>query len=169
VTVGEVCTRSVTALVNDTVADSARRMRDRHVGTLVVVDDEAAPRPIGILTDRDIVVSAVAQSPDKLEVLCVGDLMTPEPVTARSGETLDRALGTMRSRGIHRLPVVTRDGLLEAQLAIDDALEVVSDELCELVGLVARNRSASGADKAEPLPPGARGGRPLRPERARVR
>jgi CBS domain-containing protein len=51
---------------DETIADAARRMRDHHVGTVIVVDGERRDRPTGILTDRDIVVSAVAQSPDKV-------------------------------------------------------------------------------------------------------
>ena len=115
-------------------------MRDQHVGTLVVVDGDGKIRPIGILTDRDIVVSAVAQSPDKLESLLVGDVMTSDAITARTGETLDAALTTMRSHGIRRLPVVTGDGLLEGLIAFDDVLEVMSEELGELVGLVVREQ-----------------------------
>ena len=140
-TVGEACTRSVvTARADETIAEAARRMRDRHVGSLVVVDSEVKNRPIGILTDRDIVVSAVAQSPDKLESLLVGDVMTGEVVTARSGETVEAALMTMRTRGVRRLPVVSGDGLLEGLLAFDDVLELMSGELDERVALVAREQ-----------------------------
>lgn len=140
-TVGEVCTKSVaTARRDETVAEAARRMRDRHVGTLVVVDDDGHRRPVGILTDRDIVVSAVAQSPDKLESLLVDDLMTGEVATVGTGETLDVALSKMRRYGVRRLPVVTADGLLEGLLAFDDILEVMSGELGELVALVAREQ-----------------------------
>jgi CBS domain-containing protein len=140
-TVGEVCTKFVvTALEDETIVDAARRMRDAHVGALVVVDEIAAGKPVGILTDRDIVVSAVAQAPDKLESLVVGDVMTGDPVTARSGETLDSALASMRARGIRRLPVVSSDGSLEGLLAFDDILEVMSKDLNQLVGLVAREQ-----------------------------
>jgi CBS domain-containing protein len=138
-TVGEVCTRSVvTADSDETVVEAARRMRDRHVGDLLVADTQT--RPIGILTDRDIVVSAVAQSPDRLESLLVGDVMSRDLATARTDETLDGALKLMRTRGIRRLPVVSADGRLEGLVAFDDILEVMSEELGELVGLVAREQ-----------------------------
>ena len=140
-TVGEVCTRSVvTATADETVADAAKRMRDRHVGTIVVVDGEGRNRPTGILTDRDIVIGAVAQSPDKVASLLVGDVMTREIATARPGETLHSALTTMRSRGVRRLPVVSGSGLLEGLIAFDDVLEVMSEDLSDLVGLVAREQ-----------------------------
>jgi CBS domain-containing protein len=130
----------VTALPDETVADAARRMRDYHVGTVVVVDGEKRDRPTGILTDRDIVVSAVAQSPDKVASLLVGDVMTRDLITARPSTTLHSALSTMHSRGIRRLPVVSGDGRLEGVVAFEDILEVMSDELRELVGLVAREQ-----------------------------
>jgi CBS domain-containing protein len=138
-TVGEVCTRSVvTAHPDETVVEAAQRMRDRHVGDLLVADTQT--RPIGILTDRDIVVSAVAQSPDRLESLLVSDVMSRDLATARTDETLDDALKLMRTRGVRRLPVVSADGRLEGLVAFDDILEVMSEELGELVGLVARQQ-----------------------------
>jgi CBS domain-containing protein len=138
-TVGEVCTRSVvTAHPDETVVEAAKRMRDRHVGDLLVADTQT--RPVGILTDRDIVVSAVAQSPDRLESLLVSDVMSRDLATARADETLDGALKLMRTRGVRRLPVVSADGRLEGLVAFDDILEVMSEELGELVGLVAREQ-----------------------------
>jgi CBS domain-containing protein len=140
-TVGEVCSGSVaTATADETIADAAKRMRDMHVGTLVVVEGERRPRPIGILTDRDIVIGPLAQSPDKLASLLVGDVMTRDVATARASDTLNVALTTMRSRGVRRLPVVDGDGLLEGLIAFDDILEVMSEELSDLVGLVAREQ-----------------------------
>jgi CBS domain-containing protein len=138
-TAGEICTRSVvTAHPEETVVEAARRMRDRHVGDLLVTDTEG--RLVGILTDRDIVVSAVAQSPDKLDVLLVGDVMSHDLLTVRSHQLLDEGLKKMRARGVRRLPVLGADGKIEGILAFDDILEVMSEELRELVGLVAREQ-----------------------------
>ncbi len=138
-TVGGICTRLVvTANPEQTIAEAARRMRDRHVGALVVVDSQR--RPVGILTDRDIVVSAVAQSPEKLDALLVGDVMSRGLVTARETEAVDGALKRMRTNGIRRLPVVSPNGQLEGLVALDDILEVMSAELGNLVGLVAREQ-----------------------------
>ena len=140
-TAGELCTRTVvTAGAGEPVVEAARRMRDHHVGALIVVDPKDARRPVGILTDRDIVVSAVAQSPDKLDSLLVGDVMTSELVTARPSETLEAALAKMRSRGVRRLPVVNAEGRLEGLLTFDDIVEIMSEELRDLVGLVAREQ-----------------------------
>jgi len=139
-TVGDICTRpAVTAHPDETVAAAARRMRDRHVGDLVVAADALA-RPVGILTDRDIVVSAVAQSPDKLNVLRVGDIMSRDLLTVRTSEALEEALKKMRVRGVRRLPVLSADSRLEGVLALDDILVTMSEDMRGLVALVAREQ-----------------------------
>jgi CBS domain-containing protein len=138
-TVGEVSKSPVvTAHPDETILEVARRMREHHVGDVVVADSQH--RPIGMLTDRDIVVSAVAQSSDRIQALLVGDVMTREPVTARPTEDLHAALDRMRTSGIRRLPVVGSDGQLEGILTFDDILKVMSLELSELIGLVAREQ-----------------------------
>jgi CBS domain-containing protein len=138
-TVSELCTKTVvTAHPDDLVVEAARRMRDHHVGSLVVADREG--RPVGMLTDRDIVVSAVAQSPDRLSELLVGDVMTSDPATVRGPEALDDALTRMRTLGIRRLPVVAPDGRIQGILAFDDVVAFMSRELGKLAALVTSER-----------------------------
>jgi CBS domain-containing protein len=138
-TVGEICTRAVvTANPDEYIVDAAKRMRDRHVGDLLVADDQN--RPLGIVTDRDIVVSALAQSPEKIDSLLVADVMTRDLVTARSDDSVDAALDSMRTHGVRRLPVVSAEGRIEGLVAFDDILEVMSEELSALAGLVAREQ-----------------------------
>jgi CBS domain-containing protein len=146
-TVGEMCTRKVvTADREETLVDAAAKMRGSHVGALVVVDSHA--RPVGILTDRDIVVSAIAQSPERVRSLVVGDVMTGDVVTLRAGEPVDAALRTMQVHGIRRLPVVDTEGRLVGILTLDDMLRVFSIELGRLVGLVALEQKRERAVRA---------------------
>jgi CBS domain-containing protein len=138
-TVGDVSTRPViTAHPDETLVEVARRMRDEHVGDVIVADTER--RPVGVLTDRDIVVSAVAQSADKIEQLLVGDVMTRDALTAYRTESLEDALKRMRMRGIRRLPIVDSNGQLEGIVTFDDILKAMSFELSGLIGLMARER-----------------------------
>ena len=138
-TVGDICTKFVvTAHPDETIAEAARRMRNEHVGDVVVADADA--RPVGMLTDRDIVVSAVAQTPDKLEGLLIGDVMSRPPITVHATESVEDALKKMRTRGIRRLPVVAADGRLEGLVSLDDILGHMADELREAVGLVAQEQ-----------------------------
>lgn len=139
-TVGEIPKRSVvTAHPDDTIIEAARRMRDRHVGALVVAD--TVGRPLGMLTDRDLVVGALAGNPRDIETLKVGDVMSRHIVTAHRDEPVELALKEMRTHGIRRLPVISADGRLEGVVTLDDILEEMSGELRDLVSLVAREQS----------------------------
>lgn len=141
-TVGDICTRHViTAQPGDSVLDVARLMRDKHVGDVVVVGDGLAiTRPIGMLTDRDIVVGIVATTPDKLEALRVGDVMTSEVITVGETDPIETAVVAMRSGGVRRLPVVNTHGLLRGILTFDDIIEVMSEELNDLAMVAAREQ-----------------------------
>src|SRR6185437_1172272 len=89
-----------------TIVEAAKLMREQHVGDVVVIQDAPSPgRPIGILTDRDIVVSLVAFRIPPENTL-VEDLMTPQPVVAQADASLDRLLLMMREKCIKRLPLV---------------------------------------------------------------
>jgi CBS domain-containing protein len=131
-------TPAVTAHPDETVVEAARRLRDKHVGDLVVVDDKK--RLVGILTDRDIVVSAVAQSHERLDSLRVGDIMTTDVVSVRRAETVEAALKKMAARGVRRLPVLGADGQVEGILSLDDLLQRESLQLWNLVTIVAREQ-----------------------------
>ncbi len=130
----------IVARPDETVVNAAIRMREFHVGDLVVISDLQERHPVGIVTDRDIVVSGLAQSPDEIGSLLVGDLMTADPVTVRERASLDSALKKMKEHGIRRLPVVNNAGGLEGILTFDDIVEVMSDELVNLTGLVLKEQ-----------------------------
>jgi CBS domain-containing protein len=160
-TVGEVCTREVVSVRReDSVLTVARLMRDRHVGNVVVVDgDGAQKRPVGILTDRDIVVGIVAQAPDKIAELQVDDVFTGELLTVCAEDPIETALDVMRDRGIRRLPVVGFDGRLRGIVTFDDMLNVMARELTDLAGVVGRERRREEHLRAtgiSALPPGQR-------------
>ena len=141
-TVGEVCKRSVVvAAKNETIVEAANHMRASHVGDLVVVEDRQGRRvPIGVITDRDIVVGAVAPNAGHIESLLVGDLMTPDVVTARETDPIEAALKKMEEHGIRRLPVVDGNGALVGIVTLDDALQVLTEQQIGLVKIVAEEQ-----------------------------
>jgi CBS domain-containing protein len=141
-TVGDVCTREVvTVRPDETVLAVAKRMRDLHVGTVVVVDGEGSRlRPTGILTDRDIVVGIVAQAPDKIAQLLVTDVFTSDLLTIASADSVETAVDMMRDRGIRRLPVVDGDGRLRGIVTFDDLVGVLARRLTDLAYVVGRER-----------------------------
>jgi CBS domain-containing protein len=112
-------------------------MRQHHVGDLIIVDGNR--QPVGILTDRDLVVGALAENED-VDLLRVGDVMTRRPVLASETEDLEKALEAMRRKAIRRLPVVNDDGELTGVLTLDDVLQVLNRGLSTLVQLVIREQ-----------------------------
>lgn len=141
--IGELCNREVVlAYPDESLIDAARRMREHHVGTLVVVSGEAAAqrRPVGIITDRDIVVQVLAKDPDDLSRLDVGDVMSFKLVTAKESESPDEVMTRMRRNGVRRVPVIDAEGALIGILALDDLLEFMAERLEELAKLVSRER-----------------------------
>ncbi|HEY6824021.1 MAG TPA: CBS domain-containing protein, partial [Steroidobacteraceae bacterium] len=94
--IADVCNRNVVfVLARDSVADAARVMRERHVGSLVVVEGAEVRRPVGMLTDRDIAVGVVALGLDP-ETTLVSSVMRPGLVSAHAFEPLERAVALMR-------------------------------------------------------------------------
>jgi CBS domain-containing protein len=102
------------------------------VGCLVVVDE--ARKPIGMLTDRDVIVRVIRRhlSPD---TTAVGEVMQREVSTVREGSPLVQALRRMRSDGLRRIPVVDAAGCLIGIIAADDALQLMASELSDLAGV----------------------------------
>ena len=136
--VSEHCTKEVVVCRRDEALSAAAvRMRESHVGDLVVIDDPECPVPVGILTDRDIVVGPVAQAMDQIAALTVGDVMTAPAITVHESDSLDAALTKMAHHGVRRVPVVDMAGTLKGVLAVDDVLGHVTGELGKLVSLLA--------------------------------
>jgi len=147
--VGELCNREVVITEKTaSVVDAAQLMRTHHVGDLVVVEDRGGrTHPVGIVTDRDIVVEVVAAgvNPDSLKV---GDIMGPEVATVRESEGLFEALRYMRDKGVRRMPVVDREGGLVGILTLDDLLSLLAEEMTELAKLVSHERRREATARA---------------------
>ncbi len=139
--VGEICNREVVVAYRNTrLVEAARLMREHHVGSLVVVMDRAKERvPVGILTDRDIVVAAIAKELD-VRKLTVGEVMSGGVFVVREQDGLAEVLRAMREHGVRRVPVVTPGGALAGLLTIDDLLELVAEELGDFVRTVGHER-----------------------------
>jgi CBS domain-containing protein len=125
-----------TATAGQSIAEAAVLMRQEHVGDLVVVERRGqAQVPVGIITDRDIVVGVVAKriEPDSVTV---GDAMTRNVLTVREDSSLEFALREMRRYGVRRAPVVRSNGDLVGVIAIDDLLQHLAVQLSRLADLI---------------------------------
>lgn len=130
---GEICVRQVATIEpRASIVDAAKEMRERHVGDLIVVDrDDGRDVPMGVVTDRDVVLCVVAQEldPARLEV---SDVMERELVTALETEEIADVLRRMRKHGVRRVPVVDAMGTLVGVFSLDDALLEACDELVDI-------------------------------------
>ena len=130
---GTVGTRKVeTCGANATILQAAELMRSEHVGDLVVVEYRSGePVPVGILTDRDLVVQVLAKRVDPTAVT-VGDVMSRKLVIAYEGEQLEIAMERVRGAGIRRVPLVDSAGVLVGIVALDDIVERLSSTLADV-------------------------------------
>lgn len=118
------------------LAEAARTMLESHIGSLIVVEQGGTGRkPVGILTDRDIVRGQLRLSAD-LFCLTVGDVMTPDPLTVAANVSVTEAIEVMHSQAVRRAPVLDGSGNLLGIVTLDDLVPAVSHELEELVTLI---------------------------------
>jgi len=130
---GEICTRSVVHVERNTsVHETARLMRLHHVGDVIVVDRSARGLlPVGIVTDRDIVVQVIAAGLDAAR-LTAGDIMALDLVTASEDQSAFETVEQMQRNGVRRLPVVDKMGCLAGVITGDDLLELFAIQLYSL-------------------------------------
>ena len=134
---GDICSRVVVVAERaTTVQEAAQRMREQHVGCLVVLEGEAAGRRVaGVLTDRDIVTGVVAKGLDA-RALRVEDVMAPEVVTAGEADSVPDLMAAMQRHGLRRLPVVGGRGELLGLVTLDDLLCIVAEQTRALAAVV---------------------------------
>lgn len=139
--VGTLCNRDVVCVSPQTsAAEAARLMRQYHVGNLIVAEERAGKRyPVGIVTDRDLVIEVIAQgvTPDSVTVT---DMMSATLITAHENDDLMDTIKRMRTKGIRRVPVVGADGSLAGILSVDDVIDLLAEELTDLARLITREQ-----------------------------
>lgn len=147
--IGEICTREVVvAPVTTSVDAAAELMRRQHVGDLVVVEERGGSQiPIGIVTDRDIVVEVIALGLDP-KALTVGEIMAQELVTGEENDGILDTLQIMRTKGVRRLPILAEDGSLLGIVTVDDLIEVFAEELTDLARVISRGRAREAKVRA---------------------
>ena len=138
---GEACKRNVVIAKRHTsIPAAAKLMRQAHVGCLVVVDDLDDRIPVGIVTDRDIVVGVVAADVDA-GTMRVGEIMSERPVTVTEDDDSLDTLRLMRLRGVRRMPVVSATGVLVGIVTLDDLLGVLAGEFDHLVAAIGNEKT----------------------------
>lgn len=130
--------RVVTINGSVTIVDAANEMRNQHVGVLIITEASGgAIRPVGVLTDRDLVVSVIALGLDP-RILTAGDVMSRNLLVANPGDDASATIQRMRLAGVRRVPVVDDLGLLIGLFTLDDYLDHLALGLREVTNLIAR-------------------------------
>lgn len=139
--IGEICNRKVVVMqAEELVAEAARLMRDQHVGSILIVDEQGGKRvPVGIVTDRDLVVEVIAPELDP-EVITEGDIMMTGFAVVKEETGVFEAIQYMRAKGVRRLPVVDIEEKLVGIVTLDDLLILLLEELDALAKLVVREQ-----------------------------
>jgi CBS domain-containing protein len=147
--VSQICTRSLVTCTRETpAAELARKMRDQHVADVLVIENrDGRLTPVGLVTDRDLVVQVLARDKDPNQI-CAADLMCADLETVLDSELVYDAIWHMRKRQIIRLPVVDAHGALVGMLTADDVAEFLASELTEVARLRKRNPALQSAPSA---------------------
>jgi len=137
----DICNREIiTIQQDDTVLQATKIMRQFHVGAVVVIAEKNGKRvPVGMLTDRDVVVDVVAPELDP-NVITVGDIMVSKLVAVNEDAGLFEAIQLMSSKGVRRLPVVRKNGELIGIVTLDDLFVLMAEEFGHFAKLFNREQ-----------------------------
>jgi len=146
--IGDVCIREVvTASRGTTIQEACGLMRHHHVGNVVVIEDyEGASRPVGIITDRDIVVSVIALGLTP-NVFSLGDLLSHPLVSAQQDQGIFECIRHMRMSGVRRMPIVDHSGGLVGIVSVDDLIQLLAEEMGELAQLISKEQAQEAQTK----------------------
>ena len=126
----------VTAELDTAIVDVAKLMRGQHVGDVVVIEKrEGKIMPVGVVTDRDLVVELLAEGMDP-ENVTAGDLMTRPVVSVSGTESVKNAVAVMSKYGVRRVVVTGDDDQLVGIFSMDDAVSMYSAGIGELAHLI---------------------------------
>jgi CBS domain-containing protein len=114
-----------TVTTDDGVATAARAMRDAGAGFLPVLE---GGRPVGVVTDRDLVIRFLAEGGGDAEATLVGDVMTRGVTTIDAGESLEAAAALMRDQQVRRLVVTGGGGDVVGVLSHGDLVQATDGE-----------------------------------------
>ncbi|QEY51562.1 CBS domain-containing protein [Legionella longbeachae] len=135
--VGEYCNRDVVVInCNESVKNAAELMRHYHVGDLVLIEEQKNQKtPIGIVTDRDLVIEVMAAGIAP-ESLLIKDIVTEPFSSVFENDKLLDALELMHSKKIRRLPVINNDKALVGIITLDDFIEILAENMAKVVDVI---------------------------------
>ena len=133
------CRREIVCVdVNTTVLQATEMMEDMNVGCVIVIQND---RPVGIVTDRDVVLRVVNKRLDAAKCV-VGDIMSLEVVTLKQNTGLYDALEQIKESGsrVRRFPIVDENGAIKGIITLDDVIDLLGKEMSDVAAIIESER-----------------------------
>jgi len=137
--VKDIMTRDPACCTPDSrLSDVARMMLDHDCGQIPVVDSHESKRPVGVVTDRDIVVHTIALGKNPVGMM-VREVMSTPAVTIRSDAAIEECCRTLEDAQVRRLPVIDEHGCCCGMIALADIAQNAPEHMTvEVVQTVSR-------------------------------
>ena len=141
-TLKTICNREVLiAQKYDTLVEAAKLMREYQVGSIVVVEEQNGVRyPVGLVTDRDLVIEVIAKEVD-INTVTLGDIMYRDIILGKENDDVNETIKIMRQKGIRRLPVVDDNGALVGIVTLDDLIDLIAEQLKDIAALIGKQQN----------------------------
>ena len=133
------CRREIVCVdVNTTVLQATEMMEEMNVGCVIVIQND---RPVGIVTDRDVVLRVVNKKLDAAKCV-VGDIMSLEVVTLKQNTGLYDALEQIKESGsrVRRFPIVDENGAIKGIITLDDVIDLLGKEMSDVAAIIESER-----------------------------
>ena len=141
-TLKTICNREVLiAQKYDTLVEAAKLMREYQVGSIVVVEEKNGVRyPVGLVTDRDLVIEVIAKEVD-INSVTLGDVMYRDIILGKENDDVNETIKIMRQKGIRRLPVVDDNGARVGIVTLDDLIDLIAEQLKDIAALIGKQQN----------------------------
>lgn len=135
--ISDICkNKAITISKDETIQHAAKLMRDNAIGSIVVTQNEEGEEvPIGIVTDRDIAIKAVAEK-TSLKDVKVSHVMCKDLLVIEDDQDINDAIETMEAKKVRRAPIINEEGEICGIVSLDDLLVYMAKGLTKLAGLV---------------------------------
>jgi CBS domain-containing protein len=133
------CRREIVCVdVKTKVLEATEMMEEMNVGSVIVIQND---RPVGIVTDRDVVLRVVNKKLDPAEC-SVGDIMSLEVVTLKQSTGLYDALEQIKESGssVRRFPIVDENGTIKGIITLDDVIYLLGKEMSDVATIIESER-----------------------------
>jgi CBS domain-containing protein len=131
--ISNLCNRTVVCVnTGASIAEVAKQMEDKNVGSVVVVDNE---KPCGLVTDRDIILRVVNKGKDPQQTY-VDDVMSELVLCLEEDMGLYEALEMLKGKSLRRYPVIDKNGNLKGIITLDDIIYLLGREMSDVASII---------------------------------